>query len=122
MPEKDGKNPSDDTLNLTFKSDAELSQFGGIPVFGPNGQKILSSYFEPKEIEQLQALEPLVLDWIRKDSRNAVAYLANPFTCLEQTGLVQPSALLDKLRSLSALLNSLPQPAKAFGNAKIRVT
>ena len=95
------------TIELTFMSDAELRQQGGRGIFGPEGLEIFAKFFDASQIEKLRKLEVEVLAWIRRDPRHAVAYLADPFGCIERTGLVDDPALLAKLRQLA----EVPRPS-----------
>ena len=85
---------------ITFVDDDDLRKNGGQGLFDPAGMKLLSNFFDPEEIELLRKMEPEVLKWIRLDPKHAVAYLADPFGCLDRH-MALPSSLRAKLSKLS---------------------
>lgn len=95
-----------DVIDVTFMSDGELRARGGRGVFDGEQIALLAKVFDPAQIEALKVLEIHVLKWIRRDPRNAVAYLHDPFGCIEKSGLVEDPALLARLRMLAEALRA----------------
>jgi len=105
---------------ITFMDDDELRKNGGQGLFDPAGLKLLSSFFDPEEIEMLRKMEAEVLKWIRVDPKHAVAYLADPFGCLDQH-LGLPSSLRTKLSKLSEAVKEMKASSVLPKTASIRV-
>ena len=105
---------------ITFMDDDELRKNGGQGLFDPAGVKLLSSFFDPDEIEALRKMEADVLKWIRTDPKHAVAYLADPFGCLDQQ-LALPSSLRTKLSKLSEAVKEMKASSVLPKTARIRV-
>jgi hypothetical protein len=88
-------------FNVRFMSDGELREHGGRGFFEKERVEMLAKIFDAAEIERLRALEDVVLAWIRRDPKHAVAYLTDPFGCIERQGLVDDPALLAKMKQLA---------------------